>query len=169
MIQVKCVHCKSRFYFDNTIENNENPTGWELVDGKHLCSYCVDDFQNCSICGYKEVMERLKNGKIKNICKKCQETAYMFSTIFLFQRFEVLKRDNFSCTYCGRSPIKDKNVVLNIDHVEPKSKGGENTIENYTTSCFECNVGKSDKLLEKHQQELIRRKNDKGKQYYPKN
>lgn len=59
-------------------------------------------------------------------------------------RFEVLKRDHFTCQYCGgKSPEK----ILHIDHIKPVSKGGKNTMLNLVTSCVDCNLGKSDKLL----------------------
>ncbi len=55
-------------------------------------------------------------------------------------RFEVFKRDKFTCQYCGKiSP----NVVLEVDHIDPVSKGGDNSILNLITSCFDCNSGKS--------------------------
>ena len=57
-------------------------------------------------------------------------------------RFEVFKRDNFTCQYCGKSAPE---VVLNVDHIEPVSKGGSNDISNLITSCFECNNGKGNK------------------------
>ena len=60
------------------------------------------------------------------------------------KRFEVFKRDSFSCQYCGS---KAPDVVLNIDHINPVSKGGDNDILNLITSCFDCNSGKSDNLL----------------------
>ena len=56
-------------------------------------------------------------------------------------RFEVLKRDKFTCQYCGRQA---PDVVLNVDHIKPISKGGTNEITNLITSCFDCNSGKSD-------------------------
>lgn len=59
-------------------------------------------------------------------------------------RFEVYKRDSFTCQYCGR---KAPDVVLNIDHIVPVSKGGTNEILNLITSCFECNNGKSNTPL----------------------
>lgn len=73
-------------------------------------------------------------------------------------RFEVFKRDNFTCQYCG---VKAPEVVLNVDHIEPVSKGGTNDIYNLVTSCFECNSGKSDRRLndnsklEKQHDELV--------------
>ena len=62
-------------------------------------------------------------------------------------RFEVFKRDSFTCQYCGKSA---PNVVLEVDHIEPVSKGGTNDILNLVTSCFDCNRGKSDKKLSEH-------------------
>lgn len=59
-------------------------------------------------------------------------------------RFEVFKRDKFTCQYCGRMA---PDVVLEVDHINPVSKGGSNDIMNLVTSCFECNRGKSDKKL----------------------
>lgn len=59
-------------------------------------------------------------------------------------RFEVLKRDKFTCQYCGRQA---PDVVLNIDHITPIAKGGTNDITNLITSCFDCNSGKSDREL----------------------
>lgn len=40
-------------------------------------------------------------------------------------RFEVFKRDKFTCQYCGR---KAPDVVLQIDHISPVSKGGKNVL-----------------------------------------
>jgi len=59
-------------------------------------------------------------------------------------RFDILNRDNFTCQYCGR---KAPDVVLEIDHIYPKSLGGKNVPENYKTACVDCNSGKRDILL----------------------
>lgn len=59
-------------------------------------------------------------------------------------RFEVFARDLFTCQYCGRRP---PDVVLECDHIHPASKGGPNELINLTTSCFDCNRGKRDKVL----------------------
>ena len=55
-------------------------------------------------------------------------------------RFEIFKRDGFACAYCGKTP---PNATLEIDHIDPFSKGGECCIDNYITACFDCNRGKS--------------------------
>ncbi len=55
-------------------------------------------------------------------------------------RFEVFKRDNFTCRYCGRtSPA----VVLEVDHIVPVCEGGSDDLMNLAASCWECNRGKS--------------------------
>lgn len=59
-------------------------------------------------------------------------------------RFEVFKRDSFRCQYCGRAA---PDVVLELEHIEPRSKGGSDEMFNLTTACWECNSGKSDRLL----------------------
>ena len=61
-------------------------------------------------------------------------------------RFEIFKRDHFTCNYCGRTP-KD-NVILHIDHIIPVARGGGNELMNLVTACSECNFGKSDRLIE---------------------
>lgn len=59
-------------------------------------------------------------------------------------RFEVFKRDSFTCQYCGRSA---PDVLLEVDHIIPVSKGGTDDLLNLVTSCRDCNRGKSAKLL----------------------
>lgn len=57
-------------------------------------------------------------------------------------RHRLYRRDNHECTYCGGK----KN--LTIDHIVPKSKGGENTWLNLITCCSSCNRLKGDRTPE---------------------
>jgi len=59
-------------------------------------------------------------------------------------RFIVMKRDNFKCQKCGRSPTTDPSIILHIDHVKAWANGGETVLENLQTLCSICNIGKSD-------------------------
>lgn len=61
-------------------------------------------------------------------------------------RFELFKRDSFRCQYCGKTPPE---VTLEIDHIQPSSKNGSDDINNLITSCFDCNRGKKDIVLER--------------------
>jgi len=61
-------------------------------------------------------------------------------------RWTILKRDNFSCRKCGRSPAKDQSIILHVDHIIPWSKDGETVLDNLETLCEGCNLGKSNLL-----------------------
>jgi len=54
-------------------------------------------------------------------------------------RFEILRRDNFACRYCG---LPAGVVQLHIDHVLPVAMGGTNDPANLTAACPDCNEGK---------------------------
>lgn len=62
----------------------------------------------------------------------------------LRERFLIMKRDNFKCCICGRSPATTLGLELQVDHIKPWSKGGDTIIENGRTLCRDCNLGKSD-------------------------
>ena len=72
-------------------------------------------------------------------------------------RFEVFKRDKFTCQYCGRMA---PDVVLEVDHIKPIAEGGNNGMLNLITSCRDCNRGKGkvrlsdDQEVKKQQEEL---------------
>jgi len=66
-------------------------------------------------------------------------------------RFEVLKRDAFTCKYCGAN---GNDVLLHVDHIIPVVEGGTNDIINLTTACQPCNAGKGGIKLD--DQEMVR-------------
>lgn len=55
-------------------------------------------------------------------------------------RYEILKRDNYTCRYCGANA---PDVQLHIDHVTPEALGGATVPENLVAACEGCNSGKS--------------------------
>ncbi|MBZ6102770.1 HNH endonuclease [Streptomyces olivaceus] len=55
-------------------------------------------------------------------------------------RYEILRRDNHTCRYCGTSA---PDVPLRVDHVTPVALGGTDTPDNLVASCEPCNSGKS--------------------------
>lgn len=62
-----------------------------------------------------------------------------------FSRKLVLRRDKYTCCYCGQIYSSNK---LTIDHIIPKSAGGVNSFTNCVTACLLCNRKKANKTLE---------------------
>ena len=60
-------------------------------------------------------------------------------------RYEVLRRDNYTCRYCGAFAPQ---AVLEVDHVTPRKHGGKDAPENLVAACQDCNRGKSAALPE---------------------
>lgn len=57
-------------------------------------------------------------------------------------RYKVLKESGGRCSLCGATK---KDSVLDIDHIIPRSKGGETTYENLQVLCAKCNRSKGNK------------------------
>lgn len=73
-------------------------------------------------------------------------------------RFDVFKRDQFACQYCGAHP--SETVLLEVDHIHPVAEGGTNEIDNLVTACFDCNRGKGAGLLSAVPQSLADKASD---------
>lgn len=102
----------------------------------------------------KEIRHSLRLMKQEKKELKRKARLNTLDPIKLSLRWQALVRDNFTCQYCGRSA---PSVKLHVDHIVPKSKGGEDTLSNYLTSCQDCNLGKKDSML------LVTRKDKKGR------
>lgn len=76
-------------------------------------------------------------------------------TISKTVRFEIFKRDKFTCQYCGKSA---PDVTLEIDHIVPVAKGGTNDIMNLITACRDCNRGKTDKQLDDNSTIMVQKR-----------
>jgi 5-methylcytosine-specific restriction endonuclease McrA len=64
-------------------------------------------------------------------------------------RRALFARDNWRCVYCGASSGR-----LTLDHVLPRSRGGESSWENVVTSCGPCNHRKGNRTLKEARMEL---------------
>ena len=58
-------------------------------------------------------------------------------------RRALFARDGWECVYCGTTGVR-----LTLDHVVPRSRGGDSVWENVVTSCAPCNLRKGDRLPE---------------------
>lgn len=119
------------------------------------CQFCWETFNpknhNQKFCGKKcKLADRSK----KDLDRRQKAIVEGESDAYLKLRFMVLRRDDFTCQYCGRNA--QSGAVLHIDHVCPKSNGGKYAFDNLVTSCFECNEGKGDILLTKREQDKLK-------------
>jgi uncharacterized protein YozE (UPF0346 family) len=113
---------------DSEFPKNENmyePIKKYLINAD-ACSGAIDALE--------EAFQEFKNKK---------QARYPISNSL---RVEILQRDNLRCVYCGHSP-KSNGTTLEIDHIHPVSKGGSNKPDNLQTLCFECNRGKSARVI----------------------
>ena len=60
-------------------------------------------------------------------------------------REAIKKQDNYTCRKCGNSVFKEPNLLLEVDHIIPVSKGGRTEAKNLQTLCWRCNRSKSNK------------------------
>ncbi len=71
-------------------------------------------------------------------------TGYMRRQIFFVY--------NYTCQYCNN---RCEESHLEVDHIHPKSLGGEDRLSNYTVACFHCNRKKKDSLLPESYKALL--------------
>jgi hypothetical protein len=62
-------------------------------------------------------------------------------------REKIKSRDNYTCKICGLSTYNERNLLLEIDHIVPLSKGGITSEENLQTLCWKCNRSKGSRLI----------------------
>lgn len=62
-------------------------------------------------------------------------------------REQIKIRDNYTCKGCGLSTKDEKNLLLEIDHIFPISKGGMTSVSNLQTLCWRCNRSKGSKII----------------------
>lgn len=108
-----------------------------------------------------EVVEHHKDIEIKSTHEsfklpKVMRLFYKVGNVNIvkFNRLNVFYRDNFQCQYCG-GHFRKKDLTL--DHVIPKSKGGETSWENIVSACAPCNSKKADKLLKNSNFKLLKK------------
>lgn len=71
------------------------------------------------------------------------QRALMTSTL----REKIKSRDSYTCRHCSLSIMGEKNLLLEIDHIIPLSKGGITAEDNLQTLCWKCNRSKGAKII----------------------
>ncbi len=67
-------------------------------------------------------------------------------------RRNILRRDSYTCQYCGR-----RSTELTLDHVLPRSRGGQGSWDNLVAACRPCNLKKKNRTPDEAGMNLLRR------------
>jgi len=68
-----------------------------------------------------------------------------------FNKKNILRRDGYTCQYCNR-----RGERLTVDHIVPRSRGGETSWTNVVAACLRCNLKKGNRLLDESGMRLSR-------------
>ncbi len=71
-----------------------------------------------------------------------------------FNRRNIFARDNNQCQYCGK---RFATTELSLDHIVPRSQGGQSTWDNIVCACLRCNVRKGGRTPREASMTLIRK------------
>ena len=82
-------------------------------------------------------MQKMENPEISG-------TEYQRGTLYGFEvKGYLLQKFGHQCAYCGA-----KDVLLQIEHIHPRSKGGSDRVSNLTIACVPCNQKKGARPIE---------------------
>jgi 5-methylcytosine-specific restriction endonuclease McrA len=91
----------------------------------------------CPIGSIAQELVRFDSQKLQN--PEISGTEYQQGTLYQYEvREYLLKKFNRTCIYCGA-----KETPLEVEHIKPKSKGGQDRVSNLTIACVPCNQAKS--------------------------
>ena len=68
-----------------------------------------------------------------------------------FNKKNILRRDGYTCQYCNR-----RGERLTVDHVVPRSRGGDTSWTNVVAACLRCNLRKGNRFLDEVPMRLLR-------------
>lgn len=119
-------------------------------------------FEPLQVCTARRAIRLLFTGKAERVEDSCHvfrspTTALVLPSIIRLQHFvrlpvsptisfnkkNILKRDGYTCQYCGRNG----GERMTIDHIIPRSMGGRTVWENVVSACRACNLKKGNKPL----------------------
>ncbi len=137
------------------------------------------DFSAIAICSvykafllvYLEKAEMVSKSEIGSL--RTVTTTYPIPSVIRLQRYvhvpyhgialsrhNIMRRDNYTCQYCGNV----KNLTL--DHLMPRSRGGQTNWLNLVTACSRCNTRKGDRTPEEAGLKLIQKPIKPSLQYF---
>ena len=128
------------------------------------------NFEPIHVCSTRRAIGLIVNGKASLVLNgrgeiKTVSTSYPRPSIIRLEKMikrprptvrltkrEVLRRDDFTCQYCGQ-----RVTILTVDHVVPRHMGGKHTWENLVAACPPCNHRKGGRTIDQAQMRLLHR------------
>ncbi|GHA57722.1 HNH endonuclease [Pontibacter akesuensis] len=133
-----------------------------LILNQDFSAIAVCTVQKAFLLVYLEKAEMIKDAE--NEVLRTVSISYPVPSIIRLQRYvrvpyhgialsrhNIMRRDNYSCQYCGGV----RNLTL--DHLLPRSRGGETQWQNLVTACARCNSRKGDRTPEEAGLKLLRK------------
>ena len=136
-------------YANNSAEKKlcEQRKATPLLEASFTVELYYTYFDQCKIAKYSYdaigIQKAIEEAKMIEVNKLLMQRERLIMSDSL--RFQVLKRDNYTCQICGKQ-AKD-GVQLEVDHIIPIAKGGKTVIDNLQTLCKQCNRGKRDSIM----------------------
>lgn len=124
-------------------------------------------YEPLRVCSWRRALVLVLKGKadeistLESLIDKQSDTPYIIKMKYYvavpyqelpFSKQNIFVRDEYTCQYCGK-----KHCRLTLDHIYPKSRGGEYSWENIVAACPQCNQKKADRTPEEAGMKLIRR------------
>lgn len=128
---------------------------------EHKVLILNQDFSAVSLCSVQkafvllylqkaEMLEKAESGVLRSISAtfpkpsviRLQRYVHIPYKGIALSRHNLMKRDHFQCQYCGG------NKNLTLDHIMPRSRGGQSSWTNLITACNRCNSKKGDRTPE---------------------
>ena len=136
-------------------ERVEKELGFKEVDLSNLY-FPVYTFQYVSAGGNSSTRFDIKfsTGQIENFVKYLSDLVKFRKSVqgqrslmTSALREKIKQRDNYTCKICNLSTRQERNLLLEIDHIIPLSRGGVTSESNLQTLCWKCNRSKGSKIL----------------------
>jgi len=153
--------------FDTELNPEKDNNIASALSGKVLI--LNQSYEPISICSPKKAFVLIFLSKAELIAEKSGRRIHTISSQFPFpsiiklttyikvpfksvdlSRKNIIRRDGNRCQYCGK-----KSIEMTIDHILPKSRGGNDSWENLTTACVKCNNIKGNRTPEEAGMKLL--------------
>ena len=138
---------KSKEIMYSTLGMKTDKISWKYFT-KFIFEYTSPQGKSTKVIEYELAFDNIikLSEYILDILKKRESSKGQRMLMTAKLRQEILERDDYTCQKCGNSTYKEENLLLEVDHIIPVSKGGKTVPENLQTLCWKCNRSKGNSM-----------------------